>query len=599
MSLLTNNNTIHLYNRWCSPWYENSNVYSNLIYSDLYIYELINGIYYQLNIPTSIPFYRELNYNHLIIRVNAHLFRKRKQKRSSLFFYNKTNFFYNYKKIMFLLHKTLFQRKQFYKKYKKNRHKIINYNNLYISYYNTDILVKNNLTYNCFTYIKKKNEYNKFIFFKKLILKKFIKKNNKLKNKKMLLLRFNKTVNFLIGKKRLYQRKKLHLTKKKKKFKQLFGRRKNKLKIKRKKKKNFLKNKFKKNKYKKRLKNKYRVKNKKNIKLFKKKKKFKKYRKQKNINNFNFFIFFLFFIKLLNWYNLLITKLLIVYKLFKKINKISFSMVIVINNSLNILKNKIFTNIKYYNISMYNITCKFYKKLYWFNNYYFFSLLNNLRYKMENTLNLYLGVNLVFFPSYKKKFFNIQDVKLVNDYIKIKLQSRRSIVKVMRKLVKIYSFQRYKMRLRNFRYKRKLMFFKKKINRKLKLNKFFLKKIHNKNYICFFLKNKYNFQKKLTKWKYKFKYFNYKHYPLIGIRIECNGPSKKGRRTKMITYNEWVNYYKLPGKMPYTTKMADVHYWQNYARTKRAAIGIKVWLFFNTLLYSNKTKKQINIKIKQ
>jgi ribosomal protein S3 len=51
--------------------------------------------------------------------------------------------------------------------------------------------------------------------------------------------------------------------------------------------------------------------------------------------------------------------------------------------------------------------------------------------------------------------------------------------------------------------------------------------------------------------------------------------------------------------MPYTTKMADVHYWQNYARTKRAAIGIKIWLFFNTMLYSLNTKKQKNIKVKE
>jgi len=104
----------------------------------------------------------------------------------------------------------------------------------------------------------------------------------------------------------------------------------------------------------------------------------------------------------------------------------------------------------------------------------------------------------------------------------------------------------------------------------------------------------------LTKWRKKFKYLNYKHYPLIGIRIECNGPSKKGRRTKMITYNEWVNYYKLPGKMPYSTKMADVHYWQNYARTKRAAIGIKVWLFFNTSINGLdmiKIRKNIRYKL--
>lgn len=262
----------------------------------------------------------------------------------------------------------------------------------------------------------------------------------------------------------------------------------------------------------------------------------------------------------------------------------------------NIFKNKIINNFSYCNITIYNITCKFYKKLYWFNNYYFYILLNNLRYKFIHTLNIYLGLNVVYLPYYKRKFFNLQDVKLVNDYIKIKLQSKRSIVRIMRKLVKIYSFQRYKTKIRNVRYGKKIILFKKKINKKLNFNKYLFRK--NDNIKRIFVKKKRLFRKKLVKWKHKFKYFNYKHYPLVGIRIECNGPTKKGKRTKMVTYNEWVNYYKLPGKMPYTTKMADVHYWQNYARTKRAAIGIKIWLFFNTLLYTFKTRKQKNIKIK-
>lgn len=233
MSLLTNNNTIHLYNRWCSPWYENSNIYSNLIYSDLYIYELINGVYYQLNIPTSIPFYKELNYNQLIIRINAHLFKKRKQKKSSMFYYNKTDFFYNYKKIMFLLHKTLFNKKQFKKKFYKKVNSINLKNNIFLKYFcltfkkiKNKSVISNKKNDNVYFHFLKNNKISNISNFIKIFKnnKKYLKKNNKLKNtifnKKniILLKKYKKTKIFFINKKRLYQKKKLHLTKKKKKI---------------------------------------------------------------------------------------------------------------------------------------------------------------------------------------------------------------------------------------------------------------------------------------------------------------------------------------------------------------------------------------------
>lgn len=676
MSLLTNSNTIHLYNRWISPWYESTNIYSNLIYTDLYIFELVNGIYYQLNIPTSIPFYKELNYNQLVVRVNAHLFRKRKQKRSSLFYCNKTNFYYNYKKIMFLLHKTLFQKKQYKNKFNKKliNNKYINGKKHYL-YVNKLFFVNKKQFIN----IRKSSvNFSKNMYLLKhfLVYKSNSKYIRKLSNKKLykknilnILLKYKKLINFNYTKKRFYQKNKLHLTRKKKKYKRIFGRKKNKLKLKRKNKRLVFVSKFKKNKFKRKMlrfikfkkknnktdiftrkkniikllnsgkkKNKFKRLNKKNKKKYlkllkikeknlkkininkiknriklltisKKKKRNKKYRKNKNVFNLNLFVFVMFYKKLLNWYYMLLVKLFVIAKLFG--NKIIFINSNINNNNNNFysLKNKIFNYNCYFNLTIYKVTCNFYKKLYWFNNYYFFILLNHLRYKLMHTINSYLGVNILYLPYYKKKFFNIQDAKLVNDYIKIKLQSKRSIIKIMRKLVKIHSFQRYKMRNRNMRYYKKFLFFRRKLNKKLKFNKYFLKKqkyfnIANLRYFFrrkmkkFYLK-KNKLRKKLNKWKHKFKYFNYKHYPLVGIRIECNGPSKKGRRTTMITYNEWVNYYKLPGKMPYTTQMADVHYWQNYARTKRAAIGIKIWLFFNTLLYGFKIKKQKNIKVKQ
>jgi hypothetical protein len=95
-------------------------------------------------------------------------------------------------------------------------------------------------------------------------------------------------------------------------------------------------------------------------------------------------------------------------------------------------------------------------------------------------------------------------------------------------------------------------------------------------------------------WKFQFRDLSYKRYPLIGMRIECNGPTKKGRRTRTHLYNEWVDFYTLPGKMPLVTVMSDVQYWQTYGLTERAAIGIKLWMYFYSPIYSKLTRKLLN-----
>ena len=62
----------------------------------------------------------------------------------------------------------------------------------------------------------------------------------------------------------------------------------------------------------------------------------------------------------------------------------------------------------------------------------------------------------------------------------------------------------------------------------------------------------------------------------------------------MHIYNEWVDFYTLPGKMPLVTTMADVQYWQTYGLTKRASIGIKLWMHFYSASYSLNKKKLLN-----
>jgi hypothetical protein len=116
MSLLSNNNTLYLNNRWISPWYENNPIYTNLLYSDIYIYELLNGIYYQLKMPSSLPIIKQLNYDQLIIILNIYVYRKKKQKRINLFYKEKVEFKFFYKKMMFLLHKSLYKKRK-YKKF--------------------------------------------------------------------------------------------------------------------------------------------------------------------------------------------------------------------------------------------------------------------------------------------------------------------------------------------------------------------------------------------------------------------------------------------------------------------------------------------------
>jgi len=98
----------------------------------------------------------------------------------------------------------------------------------------------------------------------------------------------------------------------------------------------------------------------------------------------------------------------------------------------------------------------------------------------------------------------------------------------------------------------------------------------------------------LDNWRFKFRDLAYKRYPLIGIRIECNGPTRKGRRTQIHLYNEWVDFYRLPGKMPLVTIMSDVSYWQTYGLTQRASIGIKLWMYFHSPHYSENVKKLLN-----
>jgi hypothetical protein len=79
--------------------------------------------------------------------------------------------------------------------------------------------------------------------------------------------------------------------------------------------------------------------------------------------------------------------------------------------------------------------------------------------------------------------------------------------------------------------------------------------------------------------------YNYgiKKYPLLGLRIECSGTPKKGKRKKKWFYGDIIRHYPfLSGKAPNNSFSADLDYYQSYTTTLSSSIGIKVWCFYKT-----------------
>ncbi len=145
MSLLSNPNPVRLglYQSWLSNWYENNTIYSSLLYSDIYINEFLNGIFYKLKMPSSIPIIRDLGYNQTLISIKSLLYLKktRRNKFRKAFLLKKT-IKVKHRKILLFLKRTInkFKKKNnvsytklsflpifiFYKKIKNKKVKNIN-----------------------------------------------------------------------------------------------------------------------------------------------------------------------------------------------------------------------------------------------------------------------------------------------------------------------------------------------------------------------------------------------------------------------------------------------------------------------------------------
>jgi hypothetical protein len=114
------------------------------------------------------------------------------------------------------------------------------------------------------------------------------------------------------------------------------------------------------------------------------------------------------------------------------------------------------------------------------------------------------------------------------------------------------------------------------------------------NYYSLMLQKMYN--SKFNSYFYKFIHnYGMKKYPLLGLRIECSGTPKKGKRKKKWFYGDIISHYSfLSGKAPNNSFSADLDYYQSYATTLSSSIGIKVWTFYKTH-FCNRNGKIISL----
>lgn len=235
-------------------------------------------------------------------------------------------------------------------------------------------------------------------------------------------------------------------------------------------------------------------------------------------------------------------------------------------------------------------------------DFFFYFFLYSLVLNIEKSIYLFTGNNCIFFPVYYyyKKFPSFLSAKLVNDYVLLELEKGNNLFRIF-KMLQLYQIkEKAKLKQELMVSFNKELFFSYFNRRKIKLrqmlstNNKMNKESFNKNNFLYKLNKKLFFSYFLEIRKYfEDLYYNEilaKKYPLIGIRIECNGPPKRGRQARLIAYHQIVKNYKLFGKMPNKSILADIDYCQSFARTKQGSIGIKVWVFFYSKTYDSKYK---------
>ena len=176
-------------------------------------------------------------------------------------------------------------------------------------------------------------------------------------------------------------------------------------------------------------------------------------------------------------------------------------------------------------------------------------------YSLEKTLSNYLKKKPLILFNYflysKEKYPSILSAKMIADYIIYKIEFYLKIPKIFFEIRKWQFFNYDKKRLLEDRY--------------------FIKSLGS-NYFDYL------------------EHFSFKRFPILGIRIECSGTPKKGKRKQKIFYGDWVTDYELNSKASNNMISSDIDYYQSIAILFSGTVGIKVWVFFKTHLYDENLK---------
>ena len=192
------------------------------------------------------------------------------------------------------------------------------------------------------------------------------------------------------------------------------------------------------------------------------------------------------------------------------------------------------------------------------------SIISSLRFNIEKSICLFENKNIYFYFSlFFKKVPFLLSAKVITDFLVYMFESGNRIVK-------------------SFYYIRNLQ-------RK------FHKKRRELEYLYHTKKSEFQNKDKYTKKQteiainfYKYVYqLAIKRFPLLGIRIECNGSFKKGKMAKTYHYTSWIKDYLLTGSMPNNTLISDIDYYQYFTVLNSSSIGIKTWIFLETYLYNS------------
>ncbi len=115
-----------------------------------------------------------------------------------------------------------------------------------------------------------------------------------------------------------------------------------------------------------------------------------------------------------------------------------------------------------------------------------------------------------------------------------------------------------------------------------------LKKWQKKNYY----RGRIKHGRRFNMWKFD----SNKRTSCLGIKIECLGTSKKGRRAKLTAYADWIRDPRYSHRMPNNTFSADIDYYQTYAVKRSSTVGVKVWVFLKCTI-QNQSRRYVSLLV--